>query len=541
MKRSKVLMICLALLLILPLVATACTPGETTAKMADEQKIVYNMGAEPPQLNTPLTTDVVSFTILNHVMEGLTRRDNNDNVVPGMAEKWDISDDGMTYTFHLRDAKWSNGDMVTAGDFAFAIQTLLDPATAAPYAYFAYTIKNAAAVNSGEADASELGVKVIDEKTLEITLEAAYSYFLDTMAFGVMMPINESYYNEVGADNYGMEADQMVYNGPYEITSWEHDVDLVMTKRDDYWNADEINLTEITGVVIIDAQAAYTSFKSGEVDMVGLADAAMVQDADANGYTPMTYPDGATFYLEFNLANDVMANQKIRTAVTYALDRQSFVDKILNNSSLPALAFTTPAIRDAEGSGSFHDMVGDLIKDDNSEEAKQLYAEGLAELGMDNIELSMISDDGERAVLYANAIAQYLKENLGITLNVESMPFKSRLERMENKDFDVVFAGWGPDYNDPMTFLDMFETGNGNNHTSYSSAAYDALLADARATLDDEDRYAIYVEMETLLMTDLPIAPVYFRIRDYVTIDNLKNVHRSAFQDINFLYAYLEA
>lgn len=537
MKRSKVLLVCLALLLVMPIVATACDTGP---KLAADQKIVYNMGAEPPQLNTALTTDTVSFDVIRHTLEGLTRRDNKDNVGPGIAEKWDISADGLVYTFHLRDAKWSNGDAVTASDFAFAFTTLLDPATAADYAYFAYTIKNGAKFNAGEATAADLGIKVIDPKTLEITLENPAGYFLDTLAFGVMMPINEKFYKSVGADNYGMEADKMIYNGPYTISSWEHEVQLTMVKNEAYWNAKEIKLTEIKGVVIKDAQAAYTSFLAGDLDMVGLADSNFVQQAKAAGYTPATYNDGAVFYLEFNLANESLMNDKIRTAITYAINRTDFCTKILNNSSMPALSFTAPSIRNADGTGSFKTQIGDILKDNQSAEAKTLYAEGLAELGVDKLELSMICDDTDRAIKYANAMSVYLKDNLGIELKVESMPFKSRLERMSDKDFSVVFAGWGPDYNDPMTYLDMFETGNGNNHTSYSSAEYDALLASARTTLDNKARYEIYIKMEKLLLKDLPIAPVYFRIRDYVTVDELKGVYRSAFQDVLFTYAYVE-
>jgi oligopeptide transport system substrate-binding protein len=538
MKRSKILMVFMALVLTLTFLATACQTGP---KLAENQSIVWNMGTEPPQLNTAKTTDVVSFDIIRHVLEGLTKRDAKDNIIPGIAEKWDISTDGTVYTFHLRDAKWSNGTAVTANDFAFAYKTLLDPATAADYAYFAYPIKNAAKFNGGTATAADLGIKVIDAKTLEITLENPTGFFLDTLAFGVMMPINEAFYNEVGADNYGLEASKMIFNGAYVISNWEHEVSLTMTKNEGYYDAKAIKLTSIQGVIIKDAQAAFTSFLNGDLDIVGLADSNMVQQAKDQGFTPAQFSDGATFYLEMNLVQPELKNLKIRQAITYAINRADFCSKILKNNSQPALAFTSPAIRNWDGKGSFHATVGDLIKDNDSATAKQLYAEGLAELGVTSISLSMISDDTDRAILYANAMSQYLKANLGIDLKVESMPFKSRLERMSNKDFSVVFAGWGPDYNDPMTFLDMFETGNGNNHTSYTNPDYDAMLAEARKTVDAQARYAIYVKMEKQLMADLPIAPVYFRIRDFVTKDALKGVVRSAFQDNSFIYAYVAA
>jgi len=499
------------------------------------------MAQEPPQLHTALTTDTVSFDIIRHTFEGLTKRDQNDNIVAGIAEKWTVSTDGLVYKFNLRDAKWSNGDPVTAADFAFAFKVLLDPNTKpepAQYAYFAYPIKNAEAFNTGKAKWEEVGVKVIDPKTLEITLQQPTGYFLDLLAFGVMMPINEKFFNQVGPEKYGMEAANMIYNGAYTITKWAHDVELVMEKNPNYYGKDAIKITKITGTIIKDTQASFTSFLNGDLDVTGLADANYVKQAKDAGFTPMSFSDGATFYLEFNLKRKELQNQKIRTAISMALNRTDFVQKILNNNSLPALSFTSPAIRGLAAGKTFQSEVGVLLKDNQSDAAKALYAEGLKELGVSSIQLGIIGDDTTNAVKYSNAIATYLKTNLGIDLKVESMPFKSRLERMTKKDFDVVFAGWGPDYNDPMTFLDMFTTGNGNNHTSYANPAYDALVKKAQTTLDEKARFQVYYDMEKLLMTDLPIAPVYFRMRDYTVQKDIKGVFRSAFADINFLYAY---
>ncbi len=544
MKTKRLVIFMLALVLLLPLFQAACVsnPSNTsTVQMAQEQKIVYNMGAEPPQLNSALSADAVSFAVLGHVCEGLTRRDQQDVAVAGMASGWDISDDNLTYTFHLRDATWSNGDRVTANDFAFAFKTLLDPGTAAPYAYFAYTIKNAAAYNAGELDASELGVRVIDEKTLEITLENPCPYFLDTLATAVMLPIKQDFYTEIGAENYGLEADMLIYNGPYEITGWEHSVSLTMAKRNDYWNADFINLTEIKGVVMTDAQSAYTSFLSGDLDMVNLVDANMIQDAVGNGVATEGYSDGSTVFLAANLANEALANQMIRESMAFAIDRQEFCDKILNDNSRPAFSFTSPAIRDAQGSGSFEATVLHIYSDGESELPSEHYNMGLSQLGVDSLELTLLVEDSDTAARHANAIAQKLKQNIGIDIVVEPMPFMSMLQRIFTQDYDLAYMSWGPDYNDPMTFLDLFETAGGNNLFGYSSEAYDALLENARSESDDTARYEIYAEMEALLVTELPAIPLYFGVRNYGVSNQLKGVHRSAFQDVNFLYAYLEA
>jgi oligopeptide transport system substrate-binding protein len=331
----------------------------------------------------------------------------------------------------------------------------------------------------------------------------------------------------------------MIYNGAYTITKWEHEVTLVMEKNQNYYAKDAIKITKVTGVIIKDTQASFTSFLNGDLDMVGLADSNYISQSEAKGFKTMSYGDGATFYLEFNLKRKELQNLKIRQAISMALNRTDFVQKIMKNNSLPALSFTSPAIRGVDPGKSFQSTIGNVLKDNNSADAKVLYAEGLKELGVTSISMGIIGDDTDRAVMFSNAIATYLKNNLGIVLKVESMPFKSRLQRMTEKNFDVVFAGWGPDYNEPMTFLDMFTTGNGNNHTSYADPAYDALVKKAQTTVDEKARFAIYTEMEKKLLADLPIAPVYFRMRDYTMKPALKGVVRSAFQDVSFIYAYV--
>jgi oligopeptide transport system substrate-binding protein len=347
-------------------------------------------------------------------------------------------------------------------------------------------------------------------------------------------------YEKVGAEKYGAEAANLLYNGPFIMESWVHEQNVVLKKNPNYWNASKITIQEVQYDMITDTQASFTKFLAGDYDVTGLGKSDYWIQSEAAGFETKTFSDGATFYLEFNLKDPSMANKKIRQALCYALDRKSYISKIMKDKSIPALAFVNPEIRGATKT-SYREEAGDLIKDNQSEEAKKLYAEGLAELGVDKISVSIISDDSDLAKSRAEAMAESMKKNLGIEISVDSMPFKSRLEKMSNGEFQMVYAGWGPDYNDPMTFLDMFETGNGNNHTSYSSAEYDKLLADARKTMDNKKRYEIYKQMEKLLLTDMPIAPIFFRIRAYTTRPEVKGITRSAFQDMNYLYAYIEA
>ncbi|MBH1939355.1 peptide ABC transporter substrate-binding protein [Mobilitalea sibirica] len=499
--------------------------------------ITVNIASEPPEMFSVTMTDTTSFSVLRHIVENLVMLDKDDRVVPGVAETWTQSDDGLVYTFKLREGmKWSNGEPVTANDFVFAWKSLLTPEFASDYAYFAYIFKNGEAFNKGEVGAEELGFKALSDYELEVTLEHPAPYFLSTLAFGVFAPVNEKAYNEFGTA-YGTDADKMVYNGPFKMTSWEHESKIVLEKNPDFYNASEIALDKITMVMINDSNAALNSFKAGEVDVIGVTgDQAMMMKGE--NYPVITYDDGSSWYLEFNLAEPALANKNLRKAITYAIDSPSFTANIVKNNSKPATGFTPPAMNGLEK--KFTEEVGELIPAFDPEQAKELYATALQELGVDKVELTMISGDSDVAVQYAAYVQEQLKVNLGLEIEVEIMTFKSRLERMSNKDFSIVYAGWGPDYNDPMTFLDMFETGGGNNHSSYSSEAYDELLDKVRAELDPAVRMGYLYELEKLLCEDLPIAPIYWRSRDYIVSGKIAGgVIRTAFQDMNYRYVKL--
>jgi oligopeptide transport system substrate-binding protein len=542
MKNKKLIAITLVLLMTVSLF-TACGKKSTTNNVsaypgtAEANSITVNIASEPPEMFSVTTTDTTSFSVLRHVIENLVMLDENDQVIPGVAKDWSVSDDGLVYTFNLRDdMKWSNGEPVTANDFVFAWKSLLTPEFASDYAYFGYVFKNGQAFNEGTATADQLGFKAVSDYVLEVTLENPTAYFLDTLAFGVFAPVNEKAYNEFGTA-YGTDANKMVYNGPFKMTSWEHENKIVLEKNPDYYNADKIELEKINMVMINDTNAALNAFKAGEVDVIGVNG----EQSDlmrSENYPVYTYDDGSVFYLEYNMTDPQLANENLRKAITYAVDKQAFIDSIVKNSSKAATSFTAPVIKGFEN--KFQQEVGNLVPTLDVEKAKEFYAKALEELGTDSVELTMITDDNDTAIKNAAFVQEQLKQNLGITINVESMPFKSRLERMSNKDFSIVFAGWGPDYNDPMTFLDMFETGNGNNHTSYTNPAYDELLNKVRTELDAKTRIGYLANLENILMEELPIGPVYWRSKDYILSGKIESgVTRTAFQDMNFRYVKL--
>ncbi|AEE96713.1 ABC transporter substrate-binding protein [Mahella australiensis] len=344
--------------------------------------INLNLGSEPPQMDPQLTDDAVSMQVINGVFEGLTRMDKEGKAMPGMAEKWDVSPDGMNWTFHLRDAKWSNGDPVTAQDFEYAWKRALNPDTGAGYAYIMYPIKNAEAYNTGKiTDPNEVGVKALDAKTLEVTLELPTPYFDTLTSFATYMPLNQKFYESV-KDKYGSEAKNLIYNGPWTISEWTHESKMVLKKNPDYWNASAIKLNTINYVMINDNTTSVNMFLSGQLDMTGLRGDQRDQLKN-EGYELLHFSDGSSWYLEFNTKDPVMQNAKIRKALTYALDRNLFVKNVLMNDSKPALGYVPDVMPGKGGSGTFRKENGDLIKDNNQEEAKKLLIEGIKELGLD--------------------------------------------------------------------------------------------------------------------------------------------------------------
>jgi oligopeptide transport system substrate-binding protein len=502
------------------------TPGD--------KEVVANIATEPADMRSVTTTDTISLLVLTNIMENLVSLDENDEVIPGCAESWDISEDGLTYKFKIREGmKWTNGEAVTAKDFEFAWKTLLDPNTASEYAYIAYFIKNAQKFNEGEVSADEVGVKATSDYELEVTLEAPTDYAIKVFAFGVMAPVNEKAYKEIG-ESYGTDADKIVTNGAYKMTSWEHENKIILEKNTDYWNANAVECNKVTLAMINDSNAVLNAYKAGEVDIAGVT-GDQVTMLKSEGEPTYTYNDGSCFYLEYNMAQKELQNENLRKALSYAIDSQSFVTSIIKNDSKIATGFVPDSI--AGLNDKFAKEVGQSFHGFDPDLAKESYQKALEELGVDSVSLTMICDDGDQAQLYAAFIQEQIKTNLGLEIKVEAMPFKSRLERMTNKDFSIVFAGWGPDYNDPLTFLDMFETGNGNNHTSYSDAAYDELLNKVRSEVDSTARMGYLYELEKKLMTDLPIGPIYWRSRDYVVSGKIASgVVRSAFQDMNLRY-----
>ena len=478
---------------------------------------------EPTSLNTLLATYAYDFTPINAMIECLYRDDENDVPQPAGAETVDISDDKLVYTFHLReDATWSNGDPVVATDYEFAWQQALNPEVASDYAYMLYFIHNAEPYFNGEVEWSEVGVKVIDDYTLEVTLDNPLPYATDLFAFPTLAPINQKFYEEVGADKYATDAEYFCCNGMYELTEWSHNSQIVFQKREDYWNADAVGPDEIVYKIITDSQAGLNSYLSREIDYTDLDSGEVVQQAEAAGFEVGVKPARSSYYLIVNTEDEFMSNQNLRLALAYSIDKQALVDTVYQNDNQPMTSFTPPAIMGANDSSFQEALVaerGEMYPGSGDLEKAQEYLQAaLEELGctVDELNLSIDCADDSLRLNCATFLQEQWRQNLGIeNIAVNSMQTKQVSANRQSGDYCMSLGGWSPDYNDAINFLDLWVTDGGNNDSFWSNEEYDNLIAQATAEADEEVRQQYLFDAEEILAAEMPIIPLYWQCQNY--------------------------
>lgn len=530
--------------------STPAASGDATAiftpKTVDAAKTIsLNAGMEPTGLNTLTSTYAIEFSLFKHMYENLVTLDDDDNTVPGAAESWDYDEDTLTYTFHLRkDGVWTNGDPVTAKDFEFAWSQALNPDVASDYAYFLYFIKNAEKYFNGEVAWDEVGVKVVDDYTLEVTMEQPTPYALFLFSFGTLAPINQRFYEAVGADLYSTEAQYFCTNGPFALTEWSHNDKIVMQKNDAWHGAADVEVEEIDWKIITDANAALSSFLAGDLDMVGLGTGELIKQAEAAGATIQSYTDGTSFYIYFNNNDQYLSNVNLRRALFNAIDEQKEIDTVWQNDNEPMTSFTAPGVSATDGT-SFAGKVGELYAPSRDQEkAKEYLATALSELGctVDELSAHLSIDCGDSATSIAEAsfYQEQWRQVLGIEVTVNSMITKQGSQNRKTGNYVMSITGWGPDYNDPNTFLDLWVTDGGNNQTGFSNERYDELIDLAAKETDLEKRESYFIECEQIIADQLPIGPAFWRAPSYACSDKIKGgMHRSTFQDINAVYVKL--
>ncbi|AEV18286.1 Oligopeptide ABC transporter, oligopeptide-binding protein [Geobacillus thermoleovorans CCB_US3_UF5] len=538
----------LVLLLALSTFLAACGGGgddnaQGGEKPAEKKEQVLNLleTSEIPSLDPALATDQVSFIVLNNVMEGLYRLGKDNKPVPGVAESYTVSEDGKTYTFKLRqDAKWSNGDPVTAHDFVFAWRRVLDPKTKAEYAYIMYDIKNAAAVNTGKLPVDQLGVKALDNYTLQVELENPIPYFISLTVFGTFMPQNEKFVKAQG-DKYGLEANTTLYNGPFVLSEWKHEQGWTYAKNPNYWDKDTVKLEKINVKVVKETATMVNLYDTKKADRVILS--AEFVDKYKKDKNFHTYLEPSIFWLRMNTKKEPLNNVNARKAIAMAIDKEAMVNTLFNNGSVVAnYAVPKDFVTGPDGK-DFRDANGDLVSY-NVDEAKKLWEQAKKELGKDKFTIELLNYDDD----VAKKVGEYLKEQLeknlpGLTVNIKQQPFKQKLELESNMQYELSFSGWGPDYQDPMTFLDLWTTNNPHNQTGWSNAEYDKLIKDAKTTLlgDLQARWDAMLKAEKILFEEMPIAPLYQRGRAYLQREYVKDIVIHSFGgDYSYKWAYIE-
>ncbi|MGR9048070.1 peptide ABC transporter substrate-binding protein [Halobacillus faecis] len=525
--------------------------SEETTEQSDEgeasgnQEITVTAKSEIPSMDPSLITDSVGFQWAGETYEGLYRLDENSQLVDGMAESSEVSEDGLTWTFKLRDAEWSNGDPVTAHDFVYAWRRAVDPEVGSEYGpyFLGGIIKNAQAISDGEAELEDLGATAEDDKTLVVELEKPVPYFKSMTVFITFMPLNQAYVEEQG-DKFATEAEYTISNGPFQMTEWNHGEGWTVEKNDTYWDAETVQLETINAKVIKEVSTGVNLYDTGEIDQTELNAEFVDQYRTSDAFNVAEKP--YLYFFKFNQENnEALANVDIRKAISYAIDRQSLVDVILNDGSVPAEGYVPSNFVSMPNSDQdFREAQGPLVEY-NVEKAKEHWQKGLEALDTDSVEIELLGDDTGTSKDVLAYYKNQLEENLeGVTIKLMEVPFKERVRRDNEGEFEMEAATWGPDYVDPNTYLNMYLTDGQNNNMGYSSEEYDALIekANGEYAQEPEKRFETFLEAEKLLLEeDQAVAPIYQDAKAQLFRPSIKGVFTTATgPEFEFKWAYVE-
>lgn len=535
MNWKKIAAFALALSLAVP-IGAGCTKAA-----AAPMTLTYNLSTEPASLDSAVVTGVPEMTVLDALFEGLTRLDDKCLPEAAAAENWDISGDGLTYTFHLRKGmKWSNGDPVTAEDFKYAWLRVLDPNTAAEYAYQLYYIQGGEAYNSGKVTADAVGLEAVDARTLKVTLAAPTPYFLSLMAFQTYGPVHKATVEQFG-DAYGAEAANIVTNGPFTLDKWEHRSVLEMKKFKDYWDRKNVKLDMLRFFTVEEASTELAMFETGECDVIDNPPLEEIDQLKAEGKL-MIAPQVGVYYYLFNTTKKPFDDVRVRKAFALAVNRQDIVTLVTKGGQLPAMAIVPASIPNPVTGKSFREEGGDFFKDADIATAQQLLADAgyPGGKGIPAIEILYNTSEGHKKI--AEAIMEMWKQNLGVTnITTRNEEWAVYLDTRDQGNFQVARAGWIGDYLDPMTFLDMWTTGNGNNNTFWGEPAYDELVAVTKTASDQKTRFDNMHQLEGMFMEDMPMFPIYYYTDLYLIKPYVKGAVKTPIgPSFEFKRAYIE-
>ena len=475
-------------------------------------------------LNSTTTTDSVSTDVLLNVMDGLYRLDENTEPVPAIAESVEISDNQLDYTFTLRDGvQWSDGSPVTAQDFEYAWLRALDPETAGQYAFIiGQFVEGGLDFNAGEGSREDVAIRATDDKTLEVTLAAPAPFFLGLTSFFTYLPQKQSFVEEQG-DDFAQSPEGLLYNGPYTLRDFNSTEGVTFVKNDRYWNAENVDIPEVEGVIVKSQDTIVNLYEGGDLDVAGLTAEYVDEYRDAPEF--QTQVNFATYYMTWNYNNEIFRNPNILKAMQIGFDRQAIADQILNNGSRPATGYVPEGMAANGGDEqTFREVQGATVPEFDPEEARRLFRQGVEELGQEPEAVELLVYEGDPAEDVAAFLQEQFRQNIGLETNVKVQPFDAKLQLEADGDFEISWQAWIGDYNDPMTFLDLYLSDSSFNTGGYQNDQYDQLIRDAQAEADPAARLELMQEAERVLVEeDAAVAPIYFDGRARLVRDTIKN------------------
>ncbi|WP_297277103.1 peptide ABC transporter substrate-binding protein [uncultured Brachyspira sp.] len=529
------------ILIIIMSFITACSSSKT-ASSNDGISIFINTGPEPntidPSIN--VTSDAVFYLI--HTFEGLVEKDFNGKLSPAVAESWEISEDGLTYTFKLRtNAKWTDGKPVTANDFVYSWQRVVDPATGSQYGYQHEPVKNAKAITAGDMPKESLGVKAIDDYTLEVTLEAPTAYFLELLSFPTFYPLRKDIIDKYG-DKWTLKADTYIGNGAFKLVERNRDESLVMEKNTNYWNIENIVPDKLTFVLMENETGSVAGVKSGNLHFARSFPRQDIKALQEDGLIVIK-PRISSYYYCLNLTNDILKDVRVRRALSLAIDRNYIVEQVTMGGEKPAGALVPYGISDYEG--DFRENAGEYIDVSkegyakNVEEAKRLMAEAGYPNGEGFPVMEFKADPGIHVKIF-EAVQQMWKENLGIDVTLTQEEWAVFLQTRYDRNITMARGGWNGDFDDPVNFMTLCVSYSPNNYSVYSNKAYDDMINEVMLSGDQKFRMETMHKAEEMLMKEEAIIPIYYYTEPLLVSPKLKDIYYDSLGLHRFHKCYLE-
>ena len=515
--------ICVAIAI--TLVMSGCTSNKIASP--SEKVLRVATGAEPDSLDPRKGGGTPEGYILRQIFEGLTTQNQKGEPVPGVAERWDISPDGLKYRFHLRaNAKWSNGDPVTAQDFEAAWKSVLSPDFGSRAADQFYFIKNGEAYNKKKVTAEQVGIKVIDDRTLEISLEYPTPYFLSLASFHAFYPVHKK--TVESNPKWSTNPQTTIGNGPFKITSWDHNNKIQLIKNDQYWNKDVVKLAKAEMYLADNYQTVLNMFESNQVDTVEVSPPVGEIPRLLKENKLKILPFTCTYFYAVNTTKPPFDNAKVRKAFALAVNRQAIVESITRGAEKSALAWIPFGLSEVKVEDDFRKKGGDLYNDNDVETAKKLLAEAGYPEGKGLLPITLLYNTNEFNKVIAEAVQEMWRKNLGVSVTLTNQEWKVYLQTRNRGDYQLARNGWLARYSDPMTFLEGITTGSSTNYMRWSNSEFDRLVKVAQNSNDPTARMKAMHDAEKILIDEMPVIPIYFYTNKVVQKPNIEGIIRDS-------------